>query len=100
VTVRSNPTGRTKRFLVNDGIWYRCGGKEKNVGETEMPYIPSEKTNPPANDRKMIDAAVDPLAAHIASKIDSNRALLREYKITFMEIAQAVNDYKNGNVSS
>jgi len=55
-----------------------------------MPYVPSEKSDPPAEDRKMIDAAVEPLALHIAFSVEGNMTLLRLYKRFFIEIAEAV----------
>jgi len=57
-----------------------------------MPYVPSEKTIPPAEDRKIIDAALEPVAQEAATLIISNAALLPAYKSVFMQIAQYLTD--------
>ncbi len=52
-----------------------------------MPYVPSEKTIPPANDRKVIDAALEPLAQKVAAEITNNSSLRRIYQLVFIGVA-------------
>lgn len=56
-----------------------------------MPYVPSEKTNPPAEDRKILDATVEPLARKVANEITSNLSIIKIYKRTFLNVARALN---------
>lgn len=55
-----------------------------------MPYIPSEKTNPPAEDRKTLDKFVEQAAQNSASKITNNFSLITEYKLVFTNVAGAI----------
>lgn len=52
-----------------------------------MPYVPSEKTVPPAEDRKIIDAALAPLVQSVAAKITNNFSLRKIYESVFIETA-------------
>ncbi|KKS38243.1 MAG: hypothetical protein A3G49_02270 [Candidatus Sungbacteria bacterium RIFCSPLOWO2_12_FULL_41_11] len=52
-----------------------------------MPYVPSEKTVPPAEDRKILDPVIEVLAKDAASKITDNSSLIPLYKNIFCEVA-------------
>lgn len=52
-----------------------------------MPYVPSEKTNPPAQDRKILDVAVENLAKQAASEITNNLSLIKVYQEIFLSVA-------------
>lgn len=53
-----------------------------------MPYVPSEKTIPPAEDRKIIDAALEPLIQKAADEITNNASLKKIYRRIFVEVAR------------
>lgn len=53
-----------------------------------MPYVPSEKTNPPAEDRKIIDVAVEVLANKAAAEIKSNLSVIEIYKDMFSAVSE------------
>jgi hypothetical protein len=53
-----------------------------------MPYVPSEKTLPPAEDRKVLDKAVEPVARKAAGEINNNLSLIKVYKETFMKVTR------------
>ncbi len=53
-----------------------------------MPYVPSEKTFPPATDRKVIDEALEPLAQRVTTTIVKNSDLRKEYRRVFIKIAK------------
>ncbi len=53
-----------------------------------MPYVPSEKTFPPAEDRKVIDKALEPLAQRVAKAIVKNSDLRREYRRVFVWVTK------------
>lgn len=57
-----------------------------------MPYVPSEKTNPPSTDRKVIDAALQPLAERVAAEITNNFSLRKIYGRVFVLIAADLKD--------
>jgi len=52
-----------------------------------MPYVPSEKTVPPAEDRKVIDAALAPLVQSVAAEITNNFSLRKIYERVFIRVA-------------
>lgn len=52
-----------------------------------MPYVPSEKTVPPEEDRKIIDAALAPLVQRVAAEITNNFSLRKIYERVFIETA-------------
>ncbi len=52
-----------------------------------MPYVPSEKTLPPAEDRKILDEAVEPVARKAVAAITTNFSLIKEYKRVFRAVA-------------
>ncbi len=58
-----------------------------------MPYVPSKKSVPPADDRAIIDPAVELLAGKIASRVVQNSDLKREYKAAFVDVAMLVDRY-------
>jgi len=53
-----------------------------------MPYVPSEKTVPPAEDRVMLDAVVRPLADEAASRITNNMSLVKVYQDIFIKVSK------------
>lgn len=53
-----------------------------------MPYVPSEKTIPPAEDRKIIDAALKPVVYKAAEAITRNSSLKKVYRQVFVMIAR------------
>ena len=53
-----------------------------------MPYVPSEKTMPPAEDRKILDKAVETAARETAKRIKNNLSLIKEYKKVFLKVAR------------
>ncbi|MEK9175417.1 MAG: hypothetical protein AAB795_02365 [Patescibacteria group bacterium] len=57
-----------------------------------MPYVPSRKTVPPAEDRAMLDVAVELVAEDIALKVDNkdNFSLRRAYENSFIEIGETL----------
>lgn len=61
-----------------------------------MPYVPSEKTIPPAEDRKILDQFIEEAAKDSARKITNNFSLITEYKQVFMEIASALRELQEG----
>jgi len=52
-----------------------------------MPYVPSEKTDPPAEDRNFLDPFIEKAAEESAKNITNNFSLLPEYKRVFENIA-------------
>lgn len=59
-----------------------------------MPYVQSEKSSPPADDRKVIDAAVMPLAQEMAKRITNNLSVSDVYKTAFVKIAECLRELK------
>lgn len=57
-----------------------------------MPYVPSEKTVPPAEDRKIIDEALMPLATSVAVKITNNFSLRKIYGRVFVGVSAHLKD--------
>lgn len=55
-----------------------------------MPYVPSEKTDGVSQDRNLIGAEVDRLAAHIVSQVTDNASFLGAYKRTFVSIGKVL----------
>jgi len=55
-----------------------------------MPYIPSEKTVPPAEDRKILDTEVNLLAKESTERITNNLSLIAIYRSVFLEIAKTL----------
>lgn len=55
-----------------------------------MPYISSEETDGKSSDRKIIDAALEPLARKIAAEITNNFSLRKIYQRVFIETARAL----------
>jgi len=53
-----------------------------------MPYVPSEKTIPPADDRKVLDPVIEAVAKDAAEKIDDNSLLTPVYKVIFFTTAR------------
>ncbi|QQG45716.1 MAG: hypothetical protein HYW89_02245 [Candidatus Sungiibacteriota bacterium] len=53
-----------------------------------MPYVPSEKTSPPADDRKTLDPAIEAVAQEAAETITNNLSLIRVYKNIFLSVAR------------
>lgn len=58
--------------------------------ELIMPYVLSEKTDGKSQDRKIIDAAVEPLAQETAKQITNNHSLIKIYGDIFLRIACAL----------
>ena len=52
-----------------------------------MPYVPSHKTNPPAEDRAILDPIVRQLANETAEEITDNSKLLGVYQEKFLHLA-------------
>lgn len=52
-----------------------------------MPYVPSEKTVPPAEDRKILDPIIELVAQEVATRIKNNRLLKTVYRGMFLDIA-------------
>ena len=57
-----------------------------------MPYVPSEKTITPANDRKVIDMALAPLVQSVAAEITTDFSLRPIYERVFNLTAQDLRD--------
>lgn len=55
-----------------------------------MPYVQSEKTNPPAYDRKILDAAVEVLAKQAAGEITNNLSLITVFREIFFAVAETL----------
>ena len=51
-----------------------------------MPYVPSGKTVPPAEDRKVLDPFIDALAEDLAERITGNKTLSKTYRESFYKI--------------
>jgi hypothetical protein len=64
-----------------------------------MPYVPSEKTTPPAEDRKILDATVEVLSRESAGKITNNLSLITVYKSVFYDIAKGLQNLVSGRRS-
>lgn len=62
-----------------------------------MPYVPSKKTVPPAEDRKILDPAVEALAKDTAVKIINNPSLNILYKDVFLKVADVLSYLMAGN---
>lgn len=60
-----------------------------------MPYVPSMKTVPPADDRNVIDAAVERAARDAAEKITHNSSLTGVYAKFFEEVALRISAFLN-----
>lgn len=67
-----------------------CLSDNTNGKEAEMPYVPSEKTNPPAEDRNVLDSAVEALAKDLVERTENNLSLIKEYRSSFWRIAEAL----------
>ncbi len=61
-----------------------------------MPYVPSKKTDGKAEDREIIDRAVEIAATAAAKSITDNRSLIRVYKKEFLDTALALALLMNG----
>lgn len=61
-----------------------------------MPYVPSEKTNPPATDRKELDIAVELLVHDVTKKITGNFSLVVIYKEVFRQVASGLSSLCHG----
>jgi hypothetical protein len=61
-----------------------------------MPYVPSEKSEPKAQDRKIIDAAVEPMAKAATMAISSNLSLIETYCEVFRAVATWLNYFRTG----
>lgn len=57
-----------------------------------MPYVPSKKTNPPSEDREILDPYIDALAADLAGKIAQNRTFSKIYSDSFYIVAVLLRD--------
>ena len=57
-----------------------------------MPYVPSKKTNPPAQDREILDPFIDALAEDLARKITDNKTLSKTYTESFYKIGVLLRD--------
>lgn len=57
-----------------------------------MPYVPSEKTVPPAEDRVVLGAVVRPLADEAASRITNNMSLVDVYQDIFIKVSKQLNN--------
>ncbi len=57
-----------------------------------MPYVPSKKTNPPAEDRDILDPFIDALAQDLAQKITDNKTLSKTYAESFYKIGVLLRD--------
>ena len=55
-----------------------------------MPYVPSEKTDPPAEDRNFLDPFIEKAAEESAKNITNNFSLISEYKNVFENIANVL----------
>ena len=65
-----------------------------------MPYVPREKTDPPADDRKTLDPAVEAVAQEAAQDITNNLSLIRVYKNTFLQVAEFLRGFlTDGRIS-
>lgn len=53
-----------------------------------MPYVPSMKSVPPAQDREILDWAVELLSRETADKITDNSSMVKIYKKVFMAIVK------------
>ena len=60
-----------------------------------MPYVPSMKTVPPADDRMIIDDAVEIAAHDVAESVTHNASLTRVYAKFFEEVALRVSALRN-----
>lgn len=60
-----------------------------------MPYVPSMKTVPPADDRNVIDVAVERAARDAAEKITHNSSLTGVYATFFEEVALRISAFPN-----
>lgn len=56
-----------------------------------MPYVPSEKTVPPADDRKILNPLIEACAKEAADDITNNFSLIRVYKSFFLSVAGSIN---------
>lgn len=65
-----------------------------------MPYVSSEKTVPPAEDRKILDPVIEVLAKDVALKISDNSSLIPLYKNIFLEVARELEYLLNGQVTA
>lgn len=64
-----------------------------------MPYVPSRKTKPPAEDREVIDAAVEKIALTASERITNNLSLIEIYRSVFIETARALYHLLRGEPS-
>lgn len=55
-----------------------------------MPYVPSSKTNPPAEDRAVLDPVIEQLAGAAALQITHNLSLIKVYRSTFIAVARSL----------
>ncbi|QQG46167.1 MAG: hypothetical protein HYY55_04405 [Candidatus Niyogibacteria bacterium] len=62
-----------------------------------MPYVPSKKTNPPADDREILDPHIEALAQRAAKRIVDNEALSEVYANIFYEVAIHLDDLFSAN---
>ena len=60
-----------------------------------MPYVPSEKTVPPAEDRKILNPFIEVCAQESAEVITNNFSLITEYKRVFMNVADVLSLFQN-----
>jgi len=51
-----------------------------------MPYVPSLKTQPPQEDREILDPLIDDLAKYVAVRVISNFSLISKYVTVFEDI--------------
>lgn len=53
-----------------------------------MPYVPSKKTSPPADDREILDPVIEAVSRGAAEEITNNLSLIRVYKYVFLSVAE------------
>lgn len=62
-----------------------------------MPYVPSKKTNPPAEDRELLDHPIEELADFAAQKITDNLSVIRVYRSIFVRLARALSHIRSAS---
>lgn len=65
-----------------------------------MPYVPSKKTVPPAEDREVLKPYIEAVAQATAEKITNNFSLIFEYKKAMLSVAEILRDLlENGGIT-
>ena len=63
-----------------------------------MPYVPSKKTVPPAEDREILNPLVEVLAEKAASEIKENRDLIPVYRSIFKAVGERLEQMVHGTM--